>query len=53
MKIKIKETTEIEIGVEIISSHFFGLVKKVKVHYAETPLLNRKPFFVGFWRIKK
>lgn len=53
LTVEIIETIKHDVPIEVVSSHFFGLIKKVKVHHAETPLLSRKPFFVGFWRIKK
>lgn len=53
LTVEIIETIKHDVPIEVVSSHFFGLIKKVKVHYAATPLLSRKPFFVGFWRIKK
>ena len=41
------------IGVQVLNTRFFGLQTQIKVHYAETPILSRRPFWVWTWKLKK
>lgn len=40
------------VNVEEIGRAFFGLVRKVKPHYAESPLIPRGPYYVWFWQVR-